>query len=44
MMKTYKAKNTKTGQVKEFKTRIARENFINRKNNEYGAYLWSQVF
>ncbi len=40
----YRARNSQTGKVKLFKTRKTRENFINRKNNEYGSYLWQQIF
>lgn len=40
----YKTKNTKTGKAKLFKTRQAREKFINRENNTYGSYVWVQCF
>ncbi len=40
-MKTYKAINVKTNEIKEFKSRRRCNNFIDRKNNDYGAYLWS---
>jgi len=39
--KVYKAKNVKTKTVKEFKSRARCNNFINKKNAEYGAYLWN---
>ena len=44
MNRTYKARNTQTGQIKEFKSRKRCNTFIDKKNNEYGAYLWGYVF
>lgn len=40
----YKARNSQTNKIRGFKTRQAREDFINKENNNYGCYLWQQLF
>lgn len=40
----YYAKNVKTKKIKVFKSRQRCNNFIDRKNAEYGSYLWVYMF
>ena len=37
----WKAINIKTREVKIFTSRGRRDAFVNRKNAEYGGYLWN---
>ncbi len=39
----YQATNRQTKEVKSFKSRGRCNGFIDRKNEEYGAYLWSYI-